>query len=76
MSSLKLHFVDDGMSEGGEYSDRKAFAILQPFLQPDSDLSVEKAALLISDMLPGRTENYYHGGLVGMFGGLVYEIAQ
>lgn len=53
MSSLKLHYEDDGLSEGvtGQYSDRKAFDILQGFLQPDGDLSVEEAGMMISHIL-------------------------
>ena len=79
MAALKLSFNDDGLSHGSRpehYSDSKAFEILQRYLQPNSDLLVEKAASNIAEMLPAETEFKTRFGEVGMFGGLVYEIAQ
>jgi hypothetical protein len=75
MSSLTLHFEDDGQSEGAQYSDKKAFDVLQKFLQPDSNTSVEDAAMMIFDLLPHPTE-HNRAGEPGMFGGVVYEVSQ
>jgi hypothetical protein len=69
-SALSLHFEDDGFSGGKNdiYSDQKAFNILEPFLQPNGGISVEKASKLLLEILqPGR-------GIP--FGGLVCEASQ
>jgi hypothetical protein len=69
-SALSLHFEDDGFSgsKNDIYSDQKAFNILEPFLQPNGGISVEKASKLLLEILqPGR-------GIP--FGGLVCEVSQ
>ena len=69
-SALSLHFEDDGFSGGKNdiYSDQKAFNILEPFLQPNGGISVEKASKLLLEIL--------QPGCGILFGGLVCEVSQ
>jgi hypothetical protein len=78
MSSLNLSFEQDATSKEvhGRYSDWKAFEVLQRYLEPDRNLSVEQATALIHDMLPTETEKIHLAGQPGMFATLVLEVAQ
>jgi hypothetical protein len=78
MSSLNLHFEDDGLSDAGpgRYSDKKTFDVYQRYLQPDGNLSIVQAATMIVKMLPGPTGNYHRGGELGMFAFFTCDVAQ
>lgn len=78
MPALNLHYEFDEFSEGppGQYSERKAFDILQKYLQPDAGPSVDRVAAMIVEMLPDKTEHYYRSGEAGKFGCMVYEMSQ
>ncbi|KZF26977.1 hypothetical protein L228DRAFT_265324 [Xylona heveae TC161] len=75
MSSLNLRLDDDGLCDEGDFSYRKAFNILRKYLEPDSEVSIDKTAIQITDMLPSSGGKEYGKG-DSSFAYLVIEIAE
>lgn len=59
----------------GRYSDWKAIEVLQRYLDPKGNLSIDQATTLLHDMLPTADE-YENRGQPGMFGCVVLDIAR
>jgi len=76
MSDLNLKFQDDGTADAGpgRYANKRAFDVLQRYLQ--RKISVKDAANAITAMLPEPGQSKTRGGEISLFGSFLCQMAE
>jgi hypothetical protein len=74
--NLKLDEEDHDLKEVAGYSNWNAFRVLKRYLEPDGDLNMNQAAILLLKMLPSEEGKRGNAAQPDLFSSVFVEVAQ